>query len=79
MNGQGSPYGNQVLVAEHLQALEAAHSALSGDISALRQAVLKGSQLSPRDCERLATHLQKTKVLLTAAAQACQEIISSIT
>jgi hypothetical protein len=79
VNPQWDPYRNRALIVEHLQTLEAAHSALAGDVSALRQAVLKGSQLSPRDCENLATHFRKTKVLLAAATQACQEMILSIT
>ena len=78
MDERWDPYRNQALIVEHLQALEAAHSALAGDMSALRQAVLKGSQLLPRDCENLATHLRTTKVLLAAATQACQEMILSI-
>jgi hypothetical protein len=67
------------LIAEHLQALEAAHPALLGDIRALRQAVLKGSRLTPRDRENLATHLRETRALLTAAARACEEMILSLT
>lgn len=47
-------------------------------ISAIRQAILKGSQLSPRDRDKLIEHLRQTDVLLSAAKQACQEILSSI-
>ena len=80
MNEQwDDPYRNQALIVEHLQALEAAQSALVGDISAFRQAVLKGSQLLPRDCENLLTHLRQTQVLLAAATQACHGMILSIT
>ncbi len=79
MNEQWYPYKNEARIVQHLQALEAARSALSGDMSALRQAVLKGSQLLPRDCENLATHLRETMVLLVAATQACEEMILSIT
>jgi hypothetical protein len=63
---------------EHLQILEAAQSELQGDIGAIRQAILKGSQLSPRDRERLIGHLRKTLILLTAAKQACEEMLSSL-
>jgi hypothetical protein len=77
VNEQWDPYRNQALIVEYRQALEAAQSALVGDISAFRQAVLKGSQLLPRDCENLLAHLRQTKVLLAAAAQACQEMILS--
>jgi hypothetical protein len=79
MDEQFNPYKHQALVVEHLQALEAARSALLGDIGAFRQVVLKGSQLSARECENLVTHLHKTQVLLAAAAQACQTMIFSIT
>ena len=79
MNEQGGPYGNLTVIAEHLPALEAAHPALLGDISALRQAVLKGSRLLPRDSENLAAHLRETQTLLAAAAQACEEMIASLT
>jgi hypothetical protein len=79
VNEQWDPYRNQALIVEHLQALEAAQSALAGDISAFRQAVLKGSQLLPRDCENLLTHLRQTQVLLAAATHACQGMILSIT
>ena len=79
MNDQGGASGILALIAEHLPALEAAHPALLGEISALRQAVLKGSRLLPRDCENLATHLRETQALLTAAAQACEGVISSLT
>ena len=63
---------------QHLRALEAARSGLLGDLSAIRQAILKGAQLSRGDRERLAEHLRETDALLTAAKQACQEILSSI-
>ena len=63
---------------QHLQTLEAAQSRLLGDTSVIRQAILKGSQLSPRDREKLIEHLQQTKVLLAAATQACQEMMRSI-
>lgn len=78
MNEQGGPYRNLPPIVEHLQALESAHAALLGDIKALRQAVLKGSRLSQLDCENLATHLRETQTLLTAAGQACEEIILSL-
>jgi hypothetical protein len=78
MNDQGCPDGNLALLVEHLPALEAAHPALLGDLRALRQAVLKGSRLSPRDSESLATHLRATQALLTAATQAYEEMISSL-
>lgn len=73
------PSRNLLFIVEHLQALEAAHPALLGDIRALRLAVLKGSQLLPRDRENLVTHLRETEALLTAATKACQEIILSLT
>jgi hypothetical protein len=63
---------------QHLHTLEAARSGLLGDISAIRQAILKGSQLSARDRDKLIEHLRQTDVLLTAAKQACQEILLSI-
>jgi hypothetical protein len=63
---------------EHLQILEAAQSELQGDIGAIRQAILKGSQLSPRDRERLIEHLRKTLILLAAAKQVCEEMLSSL-
>ncbi len=79
MNDQGRLSGDLPLIAERLQALEAAQPALLGDIAALREAALKGSPLLPRECENLATHLRETQALLTAASQACEEIISSLT
>jgi hypothetical protein len=79
MTEQRDPGKNLVFIVEHLQALEAAHPALLGDIRALRQAVLKGSRLSPRDSENLATHLRETHALLTAATHAYEEMILSLT
>ena len=64
--------------AEHLQVLEAAQSELQGDIGAIRQAILKGSQLSPHERDRLILHLRKTLILLTAAKVACEEMLSSL-
>jgi hypothetical protein len=64
---------------QDLRILEAVQSRLLGDISGIRQAILKGSQLSPRDREKLIEHLQETRVLLVAATRAYQEMISSIT
>jgi hypothetical protein len=78
MNQQGGPEGNVALVVENLQTLEAARSALANDIAALRQAILKGSQMLTLDLESLATHLTQTHRLLTAAKQACEEIILSL-
>ena len=63
---------------EHLQILEAAQSELQGDIGAIRQAILKGSQISPYERDRLILHLRKTLILLTAAKQACEEMLSSL-
>jgi hypothetical protein len=78
MNGQEDRKGNIPFVVENLQKLEAARSALASDIGALRQAILKGSQMLTLDLETLATHLTQTHRLLTAAKQACEEIILSI-
>jgi hypothetical protein len=78
MNQQGGREGNAALVVENLQTLEAARSALANDIAALRQAILKGSQMLTLDLESLATHLTQTHHLLTAAKQACEEIILSL-
>jgi hypothetical protein len=59
---------------QDLHTLEAARFGLLGDISA----ILKGSQLSPRDRDKLMEHLRQTDVLLSAAKLACQEILSSM-
>jgi len=67
-----------VFLVGHLQTLDAARSALASDIEALRQALLKGSQMLTLDLQTLATHLTQTHRLLTAAKQACEEIILSI-
>ena len=74
MSEQSYPYKNHAFIVEHLQALETAQSSLLGDISAIRQAILKGSQLFPRDREKLLGHLHETKVLLAAATRACEEL-----
>jgi hypothetical protein len=79
MSEQGDRDRNLAFDVGHLQTLEAAYSALSGDISALRQAILKGSQVSLHHRENLIRHLKQTLVLLSAATQACNEIIVSIT
>ena len=66
-------------VSKHLQTLEAARSALASDIGALRQAIVNGSQMLTLNLETLARHLKQTHLLLTAAKQACEEIILSAT
>jgi hypothetical protein len=67
-----------VFLVGRLQTLDAARSALASDIDALRQALLKGSQMLTLDLQPLATHLTQTHRLLTAAKQACEAIILSI-
>jgi len=65
-------------LVEHLQILDAARSALlASDIGAVRQALLKSSHMLTLDLETLATHPAQTHRLLTAAKQACEEIILS--
>ena len=74
MNQEEDPEGDIAFLVEHLQAPRR-RSALAIDIGALRQALLKSSQILTLDLETLATHLTQTNCFLTAAKQACEEII----
>jgi hypothetical protein len=79
MSDQGALYENLPLINKQMQTLEAAQPALLDDIMALHEALLKGSRLTPRDCETLTTHFRKTRTLLTAAVQTYEEMILSLT
>lgn len=79
MSDQGALHENLPLIDKQMQTLQAAQPALLDDIMALHEALLKGSRLTPRDCETLVTHFRETRTLLTAAVQTYEEMILSLT
>lgn len=73
------PERTLVFTVEHLRALEAAETALVGDIRAVRLSILKGPEMLPRDAETLANHFRGTRVLLITATQSYEEMILALT